>query len=206
MKALMTAMGLALCWPASAGLINDILRIDYEGTVSSVDGTQLDQAVGDHIAGTLIVDLGRTPRDAVASPWRSHYFTFPPDGDSRFVTGYAPVDRITYDEVFVSNAEFGSSDEFTVVDSEFGRVPPTGNSWKYFEDSLWLSARQATNFLDDDGIVQSFDLSGADVGRGMLSKTREHYDGTTPVPGTFIGGLVEFVLQKFTVRPGRCTT
>jgi hypothetical protein len=151
-----------------------------------------------------MVDLRRTPPDASSNPRRGEYVIFPPDGDSRFVTGYAPMDRISNDEVLVFDESFGT-DSFTVQDSEFGDVPLGGSRSKYFEDTLWLSTQQGPNFFVDAGIVQSFDLSGADIGRGMISKTREIYDGHTPVPGTFVGGLVELVLQKFTVRPGRCT-
>jgi hypothetical protein len=198
------AAALVVSWPASADLI-DFLRVRYEGTVSSVSDAFPEYSVGDRLSGTLLVDLRRAPADAEADPRWGAYVNFPSVGDSRFVTGYAPSRGFSADTVLVTNGLNGPTDTFTVEDSQFG-LSDLGDGWaRRFEDSIWVSTRQNLDFLDDVDIVQSFDLRGPDVGLGMLSRTRELYEGGKAVLDSLLQGTVEFVMQRFSVRPGRCS-
>ena len=201
MKIGVAAVALIVCWPASAALI-DFLRVRYEGTVSSVSDALPEYSVGDRLSGTLLVDLRRAPPDAEADPGRGVYVNFPSVGDSRFVTGYAPSRGFSADSVLVTN---GPTDRFIVEDSQFGLAALADGRARYFEDSIWVSTQQNLDFLDDVDIVQSFNLRGSDVGLGRLSRTRELYEDGKAVLGSLLQGTVEFVMQRFSVRPGRCS-
>jgi hypothetical protein len=204
MKIVAVAVGLAICLPVSANVI-DFLQIRYEGTVSSVSDAFPEYSVGDRLSGTLLVDLRRAPPDSKEDPRWGAYVNFPSVGDSSFVTGYAPSRGFSADTVLVTNGLNGPTDTFTVEDSQFGLDALADGRARRFEDSIWVSTRQNLDFLDDVDIVQSFDLHGPDVGRGMLSRTRELYEDGKAVLGSLLQGTVEFVMQRFSVRPGRCS-
>ena len=204
MKIGVAAVALIVCWPASADLI-DFLRVRYEGTVSSVSEAFPEYSVGDRLSGTLLVDLRRAPPDAEEDPRWGAYVNFPSVGDSRFVTGYAASRGFSADSVLVMNGLDGPTDRFIVEDSQFGLDALADGRARRFEDSIWVSTQQNLDFLDDVDIVQSFDLRGSDVGLGRLSRTRELYEDGKAVLGSLLQGTVEFVMHRFSVRPGRCS-
>jgi hypothetical protein len=203
MKIGVAMVGIAACWSANATPAKHFVDVEYEGTISSITGTIPQYSVGDHISGSLRIDLRLAPPDDEPSTLIGRYAISPSDGVSRFVTGYAPAHEFSADMVALQNPLDGR-DAFTVEDSQFGLSPLSHGRSLRSEDTLSLTAR-GSNFLDDVELVQSLDLRGADVGGGLISRTREIYERGEAVLGSLVEGLAELRLQRFTVRPGRCS-
>jgi hypothetical protein len=175
----------------------ETLLVEYQGTVSSVDqGLEADapgHAVGDSITGSLLIDLTLAPPDAVAGdPSIGRYGS--PGID--FILGPRPPNAPgTGDLLLVYDDWAGSPDGLAPYDGFLVRDQSIGVDGNF---NLVLGM-QRPNLLGqlfaDDSLAQSFDLQ--------------------PDPGTNFWGFIErgfgelwsvvnFTLDRFSVKPGAC--
>jgi hypothetical protein len=189
-----------------AGPLVDVLSVQYEGVVSSVRPLNGDaQCVcgyeaGMPLSGTLLVDFRTLPRDN--APDRddvADYFVEPPFLWPSFVIG-APVRAVSRDRVQIADGVRGA-DTFVIGDSESGFSQDASGRERFDLDAVTLTASSTTlDFLHGESLSQDFALAGARVGEGEIQIHREWVDK----PGSAIGGTIDFILRKLTVKPARC--
>jgi hypothetical protein len=187
----------------------DVVAVRYEGIVSGVHplhgGRGADclcgYEVGEPISGTLLVDPRTLPPDlAPFRPDLGDYFIEPPFLGPSFVVGRAPVRAVSRDRLTISDGVQGV-DDFRIVDSESGVSADALGRERFELDSVQLHASSSRrDFLGGDSVFQSFTLAGADVGEGRIEIRREIADA----PKSAIGGAIDFVLKRLSVKPDRC--
>jgi hypothetical protein len=185
----------------------DVVFVRYEGVVSAVEPLRGDASclcgyqVGKPVSGTLLVDLGTLAPDS--APDRADfadYFVKPPLLWPSFVIG-APVRAVSRDRVQIGD-HVGGIDSFLIADSESGVSLDASGRERFELDSVLLTASsRELNFLRGETVFQNFALAGAHIGEGEIQIRRERVDK----PSTAIGGTIAFILNKLTVKPGRCS-
>jgi hypothetical protein len=212
---MLAAITVALPFVARADLIDDFLTVHYEGTVNASYGlggvgsacVDCPYDIGDHVSGTLLVDLRRAPPDTAPEAFIGKYDSLErlPHRPA-FVTGHAPDRADTADRVQVFDNNDGE-DFFDVVDYSAGTARRSDGRNSYDQDSVFVSAASLSfDFTHGDGIVQDFDLStqlagGQMAQNGQISFLRQLLED----PAAAIGGTVFFVMSRFSVKPGRCS-
>jgi hypothetical protein len=192
---------------ASAGPLVDVLSVRYEGVVSEVRPLSGDASclcgyeVGKPLSGTLLVDFRTLPADN--APDRENfadYFVEPPFLWPSFVVG-APVRAVSRDRLQIADGVRGV-DTFVIADSESGFSQDAAGRERFELDSVQLTAAsRVLDFIRGDGVSQNFALAGAHIGDGEIEIRRESVDE----PAGGIGGAIEFIVKKLTVKPARCS-
>jgi hypothetical protein len=192
---------------ADAGPLVDVLSVHYEGVVSAVQPLNGDSRclcgfeAGQPVSGTLIVDPSTLPPDL--APERDNfadYFVKPPFLWPSFVIG-SPVRADSRDRLQIAD-RVGGVDSFLIVDSESGVSPDASGRDRFDLDSVLLRASSGEqNFLRGETVFQNFALAGAHIGEGEIQIRHELVDE----PKSAIGGTIELILNKLTVRPARCS-
>ena len=184
--------------PADYPIPANSLVVDYEGTVFEVsDGVAdyADYAVGDGIAGRLIVDLSSGVDSRSGPNRRSYGSSIDPSG---FVRGFWIPGGDGEDGVFIANdllreGDDGPVDIFSVSD-EYIVTNGSGDGAMVFSLNATLY-----DFLDNVDIDQSFEVTSADA-----DQPHEDFSGSIrfssigPIP------LVKFALDRLSIKPGRC--
>jgi hypothetical protein len=191
---------------ASAGPV-DVLSVHYEGVVSAVwplNGASeclCGYEVGKPLSGTLLVDFRTLPLDN--APDRADfadYFVEPPFLGPSFVIG-SPVRAVSRDRVQIADG-VGGLDTFLIADSESGVSLDAAGRERFDLDSVLLTAAsRELDFLRGESIWQNFELAGAHVGEGEIQIRRQSVDE----PASAIGGTIDFILKKLTVKPALCS-
>jgi len=172
----------------------DLVVVDYEGTISDVFEAPPQYVVGDRIKGRLFIDrqLGQSRSDG--GPNQVAYASFNP----AFVSGFWPSSGDGFDGVDLSDEQSIPGierpiDGFSVEDWS---VPQGGSldGARVFS----LNAR-LYDFLEGTGLDQSFELTSADV-----DEPNETLSGGFRYSNLGPFAFVSFVLDKLTVKPGRC--
>jgi hypothetical protein len=192
-KSLVAAL---LCAPLAAGA--QTLFVEYEGTVSSIDRGPLAEvpsySVGDAIRGTLTIDAARAPSDEVDNRQIGRYYGGSPGID--FILG--PRDPaeigsadlvVVYDDWDPSSDGSPREDGFLINDTSIGQ---DGAS------SLVLGLRRPNllgQLFSNDGLLQSFEAK-PEAGANLWGYVERGF-------GEF-WRIVNFTLDRFSVRPGVC--
>jgi hypothetical protein len=169
------------------------LVIDYKGTIFDVSEAP-EYAVGDSIAGRLLVDLS-IPFDY--DPGSSNSRTYS-SSNPDFVKGFWIGGGDGFDELFIGN-ELARTGDDKLVDI-FG----VEDLWVSRNGSLDGARRFNLNatlydFLDGVGLDQSFEVTSADVDEPHEGLSgRIMFSSLGPFP------FVDFVLDRLSVKPGRC--
>lgn len=183
-----------LCVPIAAGA--QTLVVDYQGTVSSVDGGTPAEApryaVGDSIGGRLLIDLGLAPPDELAgdatigryssTSFLSDFILGPsrPAGlgaaSSDLLLVYDDWSTTPQDGILIHDRSSGIDGEFHLV---LGMLRPT----------------LLGQLFTDDGPLQSFTVE-REPGVNLWGYIEEGF-------GELWRG-VHFALDRFSVRPGVC--
>jgi hypothetical protein len=190
----------------SAGPLVDVLSVQYEGVVSGVRPLSGDAPclcgyeAGQKVSGTLLVDFRTLAADL--APERADfadYFVEPPFLGPSFVVG-SPVRAVSRDRVQISDHVDGV-DTFLITDSESGVSVDASGGERFDLDSVLLTASSGKlDFLRGESISQTFALAGAHIGEGEIQIRRERVDE----PKSAVGGTIDFILKKLTVKPARC--
>jgi hypothetical protein len=184
-----------LCAPLAVNA--QTLRVEYQGTVSSVERMELAEAppyaVGDAISGTLIIDATLAPPDSSAGdPHFGRYSSGSAGTD--FVLGPTRVEgRGTGDLVQVHDDWSSPTD--APYDGFFVRDQSIGTEGAF---NIVLGMQRPTllgQLFSDDGLVQSFDVE-SDAGTTLWGFIERGF-------GEF-WRLVSFTLDRFSVTPGVC--
>jgi hypothetical protein len=184
--------------PADYPIPASSLVIDYEGTVFEVsDGVAdyADYAVGDGIAGRLVVDLSAGVDSRSAPNRRSYLSSSDPSG---FVRGFWIPGGDGEDGVFIANDLLREGDDRPVdIFSVSDEYIVTGGSG----DGAMVFSLNATlyDFLDSVDIDQSFEVTAAD-----FDQPQEDLSGFIRFSSIGPFPLVKFALERLTVKPGRC--
>jgi hypothetical protein len=179
--------------PADHPIPANSLVIDYEGTIFEVsDAPEYD--VGDTLAGRLIVDLS-VRHDYYPASGNGRTYT---SGDPAFVRGFWIAGGDGFDEVFVGD--------------EIARTPDERPVDLFSVEDLWVARNGSLDgarrfnlhatlydFIDGVSLDQHFEVSSADVDEpNELLRGRIMFSSLGPFP------FVDFVLDRLSVKPGRC--
>jgi hypothetical protein len=178
--------------PADEPIPENSLVIDYEGTIFEVSDAPPEYAVGDRIAGRLLVDLS-VPVHSRSSPTSRTYESISTD----FVRGFWISGGDGEDSVSIANEQVRLGDDRPVdtfsVRDEYIVTNGSGDGAMTFSLHATLY-----DFLDSLDIHQSFEVSSADA-----DQPQESAFGLIRFSnmGAF---FVKFALDRFSVKPGRC--
>jgi hypothetical protein len=205
----------------------DFLTVRYEGLVSgvrTVTGTgpggistiddhtcNCTYRVGDKVSGQLFVDLRKAPPDSQSSPAFAEYAysrLTPPIRGPSFVSGYAKSSADSFDRVQLQDYPIG--DFFNISDHEtHPRLDSVGRTVQQ-TDILDFVLAGPLDFIHGEGLVQSFNLSKADIDSiagpnalnagGNLQTERRWTDDVE----RWVIDTVKFHLTKLSVSPGIC--
>ncbi len=187
------ADGLVDPLPADEPVPENSLVIDYEGTIFEVSDAPPEYAVGDRIAGRLLVDLS-VPVHSRSSPTSRIYESISTD----FVRGFWISGGDGEDSVFIANEQVRQGDDRPVdtfsVEDEFITTGGSGDGAMTFG----LHAVRYDDFLYNLDIHQSFESSSA-----AAHEPQEDAGGFIRFSnlGAF---FAKFTLDRFSVKPGRC--
>jgi hypothetical protein len=176
-------------------ITENALVVDYEGTISDVRETPAEYTVGDRIAGRLLIDP-RVPwyLPEPQPPTQAGYFSDDPD----FVRGFWQRGGDGFDRLFIANEvpRDGADrliDVFS-VDDVYVSGGGSGDGARRFTLTAILH-----DMLDDVSLDQSFEVTSADV-----DQPQEFLSGRIAWSSIGPFSLVDFVIDRLTVRPGRC--
>ena len=173
----------------------DLVVVDYEGTISEVFEAPPQYVVGDRIKGRLSIDRQLAQRRSDSSPNQAAYTSFNP----AFVSGFWPSSGDGFDRV-------GLSDEQSIPGIERPIDGFSVEDWSVSEGGSLDGARvfslgaRLYDFLDGTSLDQSFELTSADV-----DEPNETLSGGFRFSNLGPFAFVSFVLDKLTVKPGRCS-
>jgi hypothetical protein len=180
--------------PADFPIPASSLVVDYEGTVFEVSEGPPGYAVGDRIAGRLLVDLSAVV-GSDRGPNARHYSSTDP---SEFVTGFWIRGGDGEDGVSIANDLLREGDDRPVdrfsVSDEYIITNGSGDGAMTFGLNATLY-----DFLGNLDIDQSFEVSSLDA-------DQPHEDVSGFIRFSNLGPfpLVKFALDRFSVKPGRC--
>jgi hypothetical protein len=184
MRALVAIL-LVLPIAAQAGKI----FVDYDGTVEFVGGSPPGYALGDRIAGRLIIDADLAGPDLLPDdPISGRYGAIPfPAASGQFVTGYWPpsVGSRDVDNFGIDDNPGQVRDFFVLEDAQDDPVDGLRRL------ALELSLR---HIASGDDINQSFAVESDDPNRG------QHMFGFL----VWAGNQIQFALNKLSMRPEKC--
>ena len=167
-------LALVLVIPSIANA--ELLFVDYEGTVpeGNADRYPPGYAPGDPFNGRLVIDTALAPANSSREPWAGNYSIDEPELGPDFVTGFVPPNPAGgTDGVTVVHQDPPGSrlDEYVVRDDQF-----------YYRGlSLYIAAR-LHDFLPNTDLVQSFDVTDADVDEPreeLVAVVQDPYAGET---------------------------
>jgi hypothetical protein len=178
--------------PADEPIPENTLVVDYEGTIFEVSDAPPEYAVGDRIAGRLLVDLS-VPVHSRSAPSSRTYESI----STNFVRGFWMPGRDGEDSVTIANEQVRQGDDRAVdtfsVRDQFIITNGSGDGAMTFSLHATLC-----DFLDSLDIHQSFEVSSADA-----DEPQESAFGLIRFSnmGAF---FAKFALDRFSVKPGRC--
>jgi len=187
MKALFVLPLLLLSFSAQA----KVIFVDFTGTVTDTGGNK-DYVAGGPIHGRMTIDAALAGPDVDPRPTFGRYGS----SEERPVVPNFVINSVSCrakcpstDTVFVTNgnAMFGSPDlDMYQLDDNVNRA----------SGPRFIVAAFAEDILDDEGLVQSFELSKSDL------------SGEETMYGVFINKaeqFLSFAVDHLRVRPGRCS-
>ena len=181
--------------PAAAGGDDDLISVEYAGTITEVLDAPAQYHVGDRNSGRLLIDpqLSRTRTE---TPGQTTYVAT----DPAFVSGFWNSSGDAFDRVFVGNevARAGTDKAVDIFSVEDWFVVQNGSL-----DGARVFNVGATlfDFLDSDRLDQSFELTSADV-----DEPNESLSGGFRFSNLGPFAFVNFVVDHLKVTPGRLSS
>jgi hypothetical protein len=179
--------------PADYPIPANSLVIDYEGTIFEVSEAP-EYAVGESLAGRLIVDLS-VRHDFYSGSGNSRTYT---SSDPAFVRGFWIGGGDGFDEVFVGDEIARTADErpvdlFSVEDLWVSRNGSLDGARRFNLNATLY------DFIDGVSLDQHFEVTSADVDEpNERLRGRIMFSSLGPFP------FVDFILDRLSVKPGRC--
>jgi hypothetical protein len=171
----------------------DLVVVEYEGTITEVFEAPAQYVAGDRIKGRLLIDR-QLAQLRLDSPGSATYVS----DDPEFVTGFWRRGGDGFDRVFVGDqlSIQGIDKPIDVFSAEDWLVSQNASldSASVFGLDVWLY-----DFLEGTSLDQSFELTSADV-----DEPHEHLNGGFRFSNIGPFAFVSFVLDRLTVKPGRC--
>jgi len=172
----------------------DLVAVEYEGTITEVFEAPAQYVVGDRIKGRLLVDRRLAQLRSDSSPNQATYTSSSPD----FVTGFWRRGGDGFDRVSLGKnlSVVGADKPFDSFSVEDWLVIPNAS---LDSASVFGVSARLHDFLDGTSLDQSFELTSADV-----DEPNEDLSGGFRFSSIGPFAFVSFVLDKLTVKPGRC--
>ncbi len=193
------ALTLALPFTAWAVPFDDLLVLEYEGTISAISDevpppSPQQYVVGNPISGRLLIDRGLVTPGSDPTPTHALYRS----GNPAFVSGFWSstgdgFDQVSLSKGVVRDGDRGPIDTFSAEDFY---VVQNGS----LDGARVFGIRAGVRgFLDDVSLDQSFELTAADA-----DEPAEYLGGSIRWSSIHPFALVTFVVDRLKVKPGRC--
>jgi hypothetical protein len=184
---------LAVPFGAAAGS-EDLISVEYAGTITEVLDAPTQYHVGERISGRLSIDP-RMSWPRTETPGQTTYVAT----DPAFVSGFWNSSGDAFDRVFVGNEVLRTGthkpvDIFSVEDVFVVQGGSLDGARTFSVDAALF------DFLGSDSLDQSFELTSADV-----DEPEESLSGGFRFSNLGPFAFVNFVVDHLKVTPGRCS-
>lgn len=177
----------------------DFVTFRFTGTVTSVEALDDDDYVnnfrpGDQWNGAMRVFFGLAPMDSSPAPTIGTYV------GGHFIPGRAPGPRGTdADRVELRDGVDGI-DSFDGTSSYAWYQLLDGQEYRTTVEHSVRIESSVFDFIQGDALMQAFAISGDGIGEGVYRASHRPTDAGDPV----LGGMLKFVVNAFSARPGSC--